>query len=66
MARGTGVLSAVGADSRSSTSSTLESAFIRFAGFTFGASRDNFSFMPSLTYGAGHWASFGNGANQLA
>ncbi len=66
MARGTGVIAAVGSDSRSSTSSTLESAFIRFAGFTFGASRDNFAFMPSLTYGAGHWASFGNGANQLA
>jgi hypothetical protein len=45
---------------------TLESAFIRFAGFTFGASRDNFSTMPSLTYGAGHWASFANGAKQLA
>lgn len=48
------------------TGSTLESAFIRFAGFTFGASRDNFAFMPSLTYGAGHWASFANGAKQLA
>jgi len=48
------------------TGSTLESAFIRFAGFTFGASRDNFASMPSLTYGAGHWASFANGAKQLA
>jgi len=66
MARATGIITAVGGDSRSSTGSTLESAFIRFAGFTFGASRDNFSFMPSLTYGAGHWASFGSGANQLA
>ena len=45
---------------------TLEAAFIRFAGFTFGASRDNFSYMPSLTYGAGHWSSFANGAKQLA
>ncbi len=48
------------------SSPVLESAFIRFAGFTFGAARDNFAFMPSLTYGAGHWASFGNGAKQLA
>jgi len=48
------------------TGPVLESAFIRFAGFTFGAARDNFAFMPSLTYGAGHWASFGNGAKQLA
>src|SRR5690606_2358867 len=35
---------------------TLEAAYIRFAGFTFGAARDNFAMMPSLTYGAGHWA----------
>lgn len=45
---------------------TLETAYVRFAGFTFGAARDNFAFMPSLTYGAGHWASFANGAKQLA
>jgi len=45
---------------------TLETAYIRFAGFTFGAARDNFAFMPSLTYGAGHWGSFANGAKQLA
>jgi len=66
--RTTGVLEAVaeatggggGADS------TLEAAYIRFAGFTFGAARDNFASMPSLTYGAGHWASFANGAKQIA
>src|SRR5690606_11067609 len=45
---------------------TLEPAYIRFADFTFGAARDNFAMMPSLTYGAGHWASFANGANQIA
>jgi hypothetical protein len=55
-----------GATSNTNAGSTLESAFIRFAGFTFGASRDNFAFMPSLTYGAGHWASFANGAKQIA
>lgn len=49
-----------------SQGSTLEAAYIRFAGFTFGASRDNFSFMPSTFYGAGHWASFANGAKQIA
>lgn len=69
MARTTGVTGA-GPDVNTATATsagvTLEAAFIRFAGFTFGASRDNFSMMPSLTYGAGHWASFGNGAKQIA
>jgi len=46
--------------------STLEAAYIRFAGFTFGNSKDNFSFMPSLFYGSGHWASFANGTNNIA
>jgi hypothetical protein len=44
----------------------LEAAYIRFAGFTFGAARDNFAFMPSVMYGAGHWSSFSNGATQIA
>ncbi len=68
MSRADGVINVSdGAEGRGhNTGSTLESAFIRFAGFTFGAARDNFAFMPSLTYGAGHWASFGNGAKQLA
>ena len=52
--------------SSSSASPTLEAAYIRFAGFTFGAARDNFAFMPSTFYGAGHWGSFANGAKQLA
>ena len=66
LARTTGVLAnASGADS-SSASPTLESSYIRFAGFTFGVAKDNFSFMPSRMYGAGHWASFANGAKQLA
>ena len=66
MARVTGVLDKDAAASVTTTATTLEYAYIRFAGFTFGASRDNFAFMPSLTYGAGHWASFANGAKQLA
>ncbi len=66
MARVTGILSQAAAASATSTGTTLEYAYVRFAGFTFGASRDNFSFMPSLAYGAGHWASFANGAKQLA
>jgi hypothetical protein len=54
------------APNANNASSTLEAAYIRFAGFTFGAARDNFSFMPSTFYGAGHWASFANGAKQIA
>ena len=71
LARTSGLLNEVGAPSSGTVSSgsagaTLEAAFVRFAGFTFGAARDNFSFMPSTFYGAGHWASFANGAKQLA
>jgi hypothetical protein len=67
LARTTGVLTASGPGlSSSSASPTLEAAYIRFAGFTFGAARDNFAFMPSTFYGSGHWASFANGAKQIA
>jgi hypothetical protein len=67
MARTTGVLDQVGpAQSASSAGATLEAAYIRFAGFTFGVAKDNFSFMPSIFYGAGHWSSFANGAKQIA
>jgi hypothetical protein len=66
LARTTGVLAlATGAES-ASASPTLEAAYVRFAGFTFGAARDNFAFMPSRFYGAGHWGSFANGAKQVA
>ena len=50
----------------SAAGATLEAAYIRFAGFTFGNSRDNFAFMPSIFYGAGHWPSFANGTNNIA
>ncbi len=70
LARTTGVVGSADVNTSTGTStsagSTLESAYIRFAGFTFGASRDNFAMMPSLTYGAGHWGSFANGAKQIA
>jgi hypothetical protein len=66
MSRVNGILAAADGPTSTSTGSTLERAFIRFAGFTFGASADNFAMMPSLTYGAGHWASFANGAKQIA
>ena len=66
LARTTGVLDQQGpALSSSGAGATLEAAYIRFAGFTFGAAKDNFSFMPSTFYGAGHWSSFAHGAKQL-
>jgi len=67
VARTAGVLAVSGPNSSAGTASpTLEAAYMRFAGFTFGVARDNFAFMPSVMYGAGHWGSFANGANQLA
>jgi len=66
LARTTGSVAVDYGASSTSAGATLEYAYVRFAGFTFGASRDNFAFMPSLTYGAGHWGSFANGAKQLA
>ncbi|MFN3888802.1 MAG: porin [Beijerinckiaceae bacterium] len=69
MSRSTGTLQATNGNPTSdtgSTGSTLESAYVRFAGFTFGIARDNFAYMPSRMYGAGHWGSFANGAMQLA
>jgi len=67
LSRTTGVLDQTGpAQSATTPSTALESAFIQFAGFTFGAAKDNFAFMPSLFYGAGHWASFANGAKQIS
>ncbi len=50
----------------SAAAATLEAAYIRFAGFTFGNAKDNFAFMPSIFYGAGHWPSFANGTNTIA
>lgn len=66
MARTTGVVGTAAAASSTGAGSTLEYAYVRFAGFTFGASRDNYAFMPSRTFGAGHWGSFANGAKQIA
>jgi hypothetical protein len=49
----------------SAAAATLEAAYVRFAGFTFGNAKDNFAFMPSIFYGAGHWPSFANGTNMI-
>ena len=65
--RTSGILAAATADSKAGTASPqLEAAYVRFAGFTFGVAKDNFAFMPSTFYGAGHWGSFANGAFQVA
>jgi hypothetical protein len=66
LTRATGVLGADYAASSTSSSASLEYAYVRFAGFTFGAARDNFMFMPPTAYAGGHWGSFALGAKQLA
>ncbi len=65
--RTTGSLAEGGTSSLVKTAGVQQTAvYVRFAGFTFGQAKDNFAFMPSIFYGAGHWASFANGAKQLA
>jgi hypothetical protein len=52
LGRTSGILKDVGPLlSDAGAAATLEAAYIRFAGFTFGAAKDNFSFMPSTFYG---------------
>ncbi len=63
----TGILSQVGVDAKSATTSQVERAYIRFAGFTAGRSSEITAFMPSNALGfGGHWASYSNGVAQLA
>lgn len=52
--------------SATTTTPIIEAAYIRFAGFTAGAARDNFQFMPVAVWGAQHWASFIIAPKQLA
>lgn len=53
--------------SATTTVPIMEAAYMRWAGFTAGIARDNFQYMPVVTYtGNQHWASFSNGAKQLA
>jgi len=53
--------------SATTTTPILEAAYLRWNGITAGIARDNFQFMPVVTYtGNQHWASFSNGAQQLA
>ena len=66
MSRTSGILQQAVAASSKDTKPTVVYAYVRFAGFTFGASRDNYAFMPSLTYAGGHWGSFANGTKQIA
>lgn len=72
LSRASGVMADVGAptapatQSATTTTATLEAAYIRFAGITAGAARDNFQFMPPAVWGAQHWASFIIAPKQLA
>jgi hypothetical protein len=50
----------------STTSITIESAMVQWAGFTFGVAPENYAMMPSMMYHANPWAGFPNGMKQLA
>ncbi len=50
----------------STTGISIESAFVQWAGFTFGVAPENYSMMPSQIYGANPWAGFPNGMKQIA
>ena len=50
----------------SSTGISIESAFVQWAGFTFGVAPENYAMMPSQIYGANPWAGFPNGMKQIA
>lgn len=65
-ARKGGVLQNASSAVNTSTSIDLEAAYVRFAGFTFGAAKDNFVFMDPKIFGDAYWASFSKGAKQLA
>jgi len=49
-----------------SAGTTLERAYIRFAGFTFGVGSENATTMPSYMYSSNVYAGFPNGMPQLA
>jgi len=48
------------------TSPSLEAAFVRFAGFTFGQAAQPFSFMSPWAYNTHYWTGWPNGVRQLA
>ena len=52
--------------SGATTSPTLESALIQWAGFAFGVAPENYAFMPSQFYHSNPWTGFPNGMKQLA
>jgi hypothetical protein len=66
MARKGGVLQNASAATNASAGVDLEAAYVRFAGFTFGAAKDNFVFMDPKIFGDSYWSTFSKGAKQLA
>jgi len=65
----TGILKQTGADVSSASAAQVESAYIRFAGFTAGRASEITAFMPgspNIFTAGGHWASYSNGVIQLA
>ncbi|MDB5571448.1 MAG: hypothetical protein JWN93_2631, partial [Hyphomicrobiales bacterium] len=51
---------------RTATQPSLEAAYIRFAGFTFGQAAQPFAFMSAWSYNTHYWTGWPNGVRQLA
>ncbi len=47
-------------------SPTLDAAYVRFAGFTFGRAASNFTALPPYMYNTDYWGGFAAGIKQLA
>ncbi len=45
---------------------TLDAAYVRFAGFTFGRAASNFTSLPPYMYNTDYWGGFATGIKQLA
>jgi len=55
-----------GIQQKASTGASLEAAYVRFAGFTFGQASQPFAFMSSWAYNTHYWTGWPNGVRQLA
>ncbi|MDB5572606.1 MAG: hypothetical protein JWN93_3789 [Hyphomicrobiales bacterium] len=55
-----------GIQSKVSTGPSLEAAYVRFAGFTFGQASQPFAFMSSWAYNTHYWTGWPNGVRQIA
>jgi len=65
-ASGSMALGHAGTTATNSFSATLEAAYVRFAGFTFGRATSNFTTMPPFIWNTEYYGGYGAGIKQLA